>query len=74
MLRLVGWCDLSVCWLQVAQLDLVQLHWWDYNIPGMVDTAKALADLQAKGLIKQVRTRPIVGAEHWLGQHLTREA
>eukprot|EP00775_Hariotina_reticulata_P010900 gene10900-11054_t len=40
--------------LRVAQLDLVQLHWWDYNIPGMVDTAKALADLQAKGLIKQV--------------------
>jgi hypothetical protein len=27
---------------------------WDYNIPGMVDAAKSLADLQAKGLIKQV--------------------
>lgn len=27
---------------------------WDYNIPGMVDAAKALADLQAKGLIKHV--------------------
>ena len=27
---------------------------WDYGIPGMVDTAKSLADLQAKGLIKHV--------------------
>ena len=27
---------------------------WDYSIPGMVDTAKSLADLQAKGLIKHV--------------------
>ena len=40
------------------------MHWffgagrWDYNIPGMVDTAKALADLQAKGLIKHVGELP----------------
>ena len=27
---------------------------WDYGLPGMVDTAKSLADLQAKGLIKHV--------------------
>jgi hypothetical protein len=27
---------------------------WDYGIDGMVDAAKCLADLQAKGLIKQV--------------------
>jgi hypothetical protein len=27
---------------------------WDYGIGGMVDAAKSLADLQAKGLIKQV--------------------
>ena len=54
-------------------MDLVQLHWWDYNIPGMIDTAKVLADLQAKGLIKQVKTRPIVGAGQWLDQHLTWE-
>lgn len=27
---------------------------WDYGIPGMVDAARSLADLQAKGLIKQV--------------------
>lgn len=44
----------SITNLNVQQLDLVQMHWWDYNIPGMVDAAKSLADLQAKGLIKQV--------------------
>lgn len=42
--------------LQVSQLDLVQMHWWEYSIPGMVDTALALADLQAKGLIRHVGT------------------
>jgi hypothetical protein len=41
-------------WVQVSQLDLVQMHWWDYAVPGMVDAGLALADLQAKGLIKQV--------------------
>ncbi|EFJ51068.1 hypothetical protein VOLCADRAFT_88336 [Volvox carteri f. nagariensis] len=40
--------------LQVTQLDLVQLHWWEYSIPGMVDTALALADLQSRGLIRFV--------------------
>ncbi len=39
---------------QVPSLDLVQMHWWDYSIAGMEDTALALADLQAKGLIKQI--------------------
>eukprot|EP00955_Chlamydomonas_euryale_P048949 354135-Chlamydomonas_euryale.AAC.11 len=29
---------------------------WDYGVPGMVDTAKALADCQAKGLIKHIGT------------------
>lgn len=42
--------------LQTQQLDLVQLHWWEYSIPGMADVAKALADCQAKGLIKHVAT------------------
>lgn len=30
------------------------MHWWDYNIPGMVDAALALADLRAKGVIRHV--------------------
>ncbi|GAX79676.1 hypothetical protein CEUSTIGMA_g7117.t1 [Chlamydomonas eustigma] len=40
--------------LQMESLDLVQLHWWDYSIPGMVDVALALADLREKGLVKNV--------------------
>jgi aryl-alcohol dehydrogenase-like predicted oxidoreductase len=38
----------------VQQLDLVQLHWWDYSIPGMVDAALALAELREKGLVRHV--------------------
>jgi aryl-alcohol dehydrogenase-like predicted oxidoreductase len=40
--------------LKTDCLDSVQMHWWDYSIPGMEDAAKSLADLQAKGLIKQI--------------------
>ncbi|KAG2499071.1 hypothetical protein HYH03_003254 [Edaphochlamys debaryana] len=46
----------SLAKLQVDKLDLVQMHWWDYGIPGMADAALALADLQAKGLIRFVGT------------------
>eukprot|EP00270_Netrium_digitus_P005530 TRINITY_DN17365_c0_g1_i1.p1 TRINITY_DN17365_c0_g1~~TRINITY_DN17365_c0_g1_i1.p1 ORF type:complete len:296 (-),score=90.51 TRINITY_DN17365_c0_g1_i1:177-1064(-) len=40
--------------LQVDCIDLVQLHWWDYNIGGMVDTAKVLAELKEEGVIASV--------------------
>jgi len=40
--------------LQVQRLDLVQLHWWDYSVPGMVDAALALSALQREGLIRLV--------------------
>jgi aryl-alcohol dehydrogenase-like predicted oxidoreductase len=33
---------------------MVQMHWWDYGVPGMTDTALALADLQSRGLIREV--------------------
>ncbi|GLC37739.1 hypothetical protein PLESTB_001471900 [Pleodorina starrii] len=46
----------SMAKLQVSQLDLVQMHWWEYSIPGMVDTALALTDLQSRGLIRFVGT------------------
>lgn len=42
--------------LRVEKLDLVQLHWWDYNIPGMLDTALTLTELREKGLITSVGT------------------
>ena len=37
--------------LQVGRLDLVQFHWWDYGVPGCVDAARVLAELQREGLI-----------------------
>ena len=42
------------CDVQVEQLDLVQLHWWDYSVGGMVETAKALDTLRKQGLIRSI--------------------
>jgi aryl-alcohol dehydrogenase-like predicted oxidoreductase len=44
----------SLTRLQANTLDLVQFHWWDYSIPGMVETAKMLAELQKEGKIKHI--------------------
>ena len=41
----------SLARLQVERLDLVQFHWWDYAVPGMVEAALALARLRDEGLI-----------------------
>lgn len=35
-------------------LDLVQLHWWDYDVPGYVDAALWLTELQRAGKIRHV--------------------
>ena len=43
--------DRSLRRLGVERLDLVQLHWWDYDIPGAVDAALHLAELQQVGKI-----------------------
>ena len=40
--------------LGVERLDLVQLHWWDYDIPGVVEAALHLAALQREGKIHQI--------------------
>jgi aryl-alcohol dehydrogenase-like predicted oxidoreductase len=40
--------------LGVERLDLVQFHWWDYAVPGMVEAAGWLAELQREGLIAQL--------------------
>lgn len=40
--------------LQMGALDLVQLHWWDYDVPGFVDACKQLCHLSACGLIRAV--------------------
>ena len=40
--------------LRAQRLDLVQFHWWDYSVPGMVQTARHLQALQQEGLIQHV--------------------
>lgn len=42
--------------LGVERLDLVQMHWWDYGVPGMIDVAGELVRLQEKGLIRSIGT------------------
>jgi aryl-alcohol dehydrogenase-like predicted oxidoreductase len=44
----------SLARLRAKQLDLVQFHWWDYEVPGMVPTAQTLRDLQSEGLIRHL--------------------
>ena len=56
--------------LGVDSLDLVQLHWWDYGVPGYVDAASWLNELRTAGKIRHVgltnfdrqRVAEIVGA------------
>ncbi len=40
--------------LRRQRLDLVQLHWWNYEVPGMVQAAQHLHRLQREGLIGQL--------------------
>jgi aryl-alcohol dehydrogenase-like predicted oxidoreductase len=37
--------------LRTERLDLVQFHWWDYDIPGCVETALWLEELRREGKI-----------------------
>ncbi len=37
--------------LHAERLDLVQFHWWDYAVPGLVRVAQILAALRDEGLI-----------------------
>jgi len=43
--------DRSLRRLTVDRLDLVQFHWWDYDIPGYVEAAGHLKALQQSGKI-----------------------
>ena len=40
--------------LRTERLDLVQFHWWDYAVPGSVDAAGWLAELQREGKIDRI--------------------
>jgi aryl-alcohol dehydrogenase-like predicted oxidoreductase len=46
--------DRSLQRLGVEALDLVQFHWWDYDIPGYVEAALHLKALQQAGKIKSI--------------------
>lgn len=51
--------------LGVARLDLVQFHWWDFTIPGYVETAYHLVELQKAGKIRHI------GLTNFDGAHLS---
>jgi aryl-alcohol dehydrogenase-like predicted oxidoreductase len=36
------------------RLDLVQFHWWDYAVPGCLETVGHLAELQQEGVIDRL--------------------
>jgi len=40
--------------LGVDCVDRVQLHWWDYEAEGLLQTGQALAQLQQEGLLSEV--------------------
>src|SRR5262245_5918384 len=46
--------DRSLARLGVERLDLVQLHWWDYGVPGYVEAAMWLDELRRVGKIRHV--------------------
>ncbi len=56
--------DRSLERLHVEQLDLVQFHWWDFEVPRYVEVALYLAELQSKGKIG------LIGATNFDEQHL----
>eukprot|EP00741_Cyanophora_paradoxa_P001834 tig00000507_g1777.t1 len=46
----------SLAALGLEALDMVQLHWWDYSVPGMVEVARMLEGYRARGVLKAVAT------------------
>jgi aryl-alcohol dehydrogenase-like predicted oxidoreductase len=46
--------DRSLLRLRAETLDLVQFHWWDYAIPGLIEAAGHLAELRRRGKIRLV--------------------
>ncbi|KAJ4775640.1 Voltage-gated potassium channel subunit beta-1 [Rhynchospora pubera] len=40
--------------MDVASLDMLQFHWWDYSNPGYLDALKHITDLKEEGKIKTV--------------------
>jgi aryl-alcohol dehydrogenase-like predicted oxidoreductase len=49
-----GLIDRSLQRLGVETLDLVQLHWWDYQVPGVVQAAQWLDECRKQGKIRHI--------------------
>ncbi|MGE3873290.1 MAG: aldo/keto reductase [Parvibaculaceae bacterium] len=49
--HVAGVIDQSLGRLRMERLDLVQFHWWDYTVPGYLDAASWLVELQQEGKI-----------------------
>jgi aryl-alcohol dehydrogenase-like predicted oxidoreductase len=56
--------DRSLQRLGLERLDLVQLHWWDYQIEGCIETAHWLNELRRAGKIN------LLGGTNFDGDHL----
>lgn len=46
--------DRSLSRLKLEALDLVQFHWWDFDVPGYVETAVELDRLRRMGKIRHI--------------------
>jgi len=46
--------DRSLARLKMERLDLVQFHWWDYEIAGMSETALWLDELRREGKVELI--------------------
>jgi len=51
---IIAGVDRSLKRLGVDCLDLVQFHWWDYQVPGYVEAAGWLSQLQSSGKIRHL--------------------
>jgi aryl-alcohol dehydrogenase-like predicted oxidoreductase len=58
--------DRSLSRLKMDRLDLVQFHWWDYDIPGWLETAQWLEDLRKAGKIQ------LLGGVNFDPEHMRR--
>ena len=56
--------DRSLKRLRQDRLDLVQFHWWDYSIPGHIETVQHLDRLREKGKID------LIGVTNFDAEHL----
>ncbi len=52
--RIEAGIDRSLLRIGVERLDLVQFHWWDYEVPGVLEALHHLSELQAKGKIRHI--------------------